>query len=383
MDRDAGRGVPGVLVTFVPADPSGPGLPVAVTSDDGRWETSSPARGADSLRGTFRVEAPGSLPYESDTVTIRAFDRGGAEELGRWTAEPFFAFIGELMFPDRKARQANVTFTRVGGAATDPEQVNLRADRFGRFLLQLDLLEVDAVVGDLVVRHEDLPRAFTLSDIRMPFKYRDEALPLDRVLRIGPSLEYVGRLWRRRAGDRVPAPGVDMEFRRIGGIEVFPSLLRSTTVDWGGFSLVLRTYEEGEVTGELRGFLPPSGEPVVLDTLTLATFDTEELRLAGEWAFGPQINYQAGVRTSSGEPLPGIAVAFVRTGGVPAEPDSVGALTDEDGLFSIQMHVEDAGTVLGELRIALPDGGGTVRIPDVQVEAREDDALHFLGWFEP
>ena len=58
-------------------------------------------------------------------------------------------------------------------------------------------------------------------------------------------------------------------------------------MDWGGFNLVFGTYYEGEVHGELSAFLPPDGERVVLDTLTLTTFDGEELREAGEWVIGP------------------------------------------------------------------------------------------------
>ena len=383
VDRESGSAVRDVRVTFLPADGGETTLPPTLTTSDGRWETAVEARSQESLTGRFLVEAPGRLAYETDETTIRRLTRGGGEELGRWTSEPFIAFTGELWFPDRRPRTARVQFVRTGGAMTEQERITLNADRFGRFFLQLDMLEAGAVTGDLRVSHADLPRAFTLSDFRIPFKHHDEALPLDRVIQVGPSLAYLGRLWRRSAGTRVPAEGVQTEFRRIDGIQVSPSVVRDITVDWGGFSMVMATFEEGVIRGVLSAFLPPNGEAVVLDTLSLPTFETAELRSAGEWTFGPQVNYQAGLRDSTtGDPMPNVGVAFVRTGGLVTEPASVETVTDAEGRFFIRLHVEEAGTVEGEIRVSLP-GGGTAIIPAVQFEAREDDDLHFIGWLEP
>lgn len=383
VDRDNGAAVGNVRVTFLPTEETRAPLPATRTSADGRWETSIEAQGQESLTGRFRVEAPGRLAYETEEMTIRSLTRGGGEELGRWTSEPFIAFTGELWFPDRQPREAQVRFVRTGGARTEPEEVTLRADRFGRFFMELGMLEAGDVVGDLRVSHADLPTAFTLREVRIPFKHRDEALPLDSTLQVGPSLAYLGQLWRRSAGARVPAEGVPMEFRRIGGVEVSPSVVRHTTVGWGGFSMVMTTYEEGVVHGVLTAFLPPSGEPVVLDTLSLSTFGTAELRSAGEWTFGPQINYQAGLRrASTGAPLANVQVSFVRTGGLVTLPTSIETITDAEGRFFIRLHVEETGAVEGEVRVSLP-GGGTATVPNVLIEAREDDHLHFLGWLEP
>jgi hypothetical protein len=383
VDHETGKGMAGVEVTFLPDVGASISLPPAVSARDGRWETRVPAAALESLSGRFRVAAPGGIPYETDPVTLRSSTRGGSDEQGRWTSEPYFAFIGELWFPDRRPRAARVRFVRTGGASTNPEQVELRADPFGRFLLQLEPLEAGEVVGDLEVRHSDLPRTFWIRDLRIPHKYRDELLPLDRVLQVGPSLAYLGRLMRRSAGTLVPVEGIETEFRRLGGVPVSPSVVRSVTVDWGGFSMVMTTFEEGEVEGELRAFLPPDGGATVLDTLRLPTFEGPELRSGGEWAWGPQVYYQAGVRDGdSGDPLVGLQVEFVRTGGISAEPGTVQAVTDGEGLFVIALHVEGGGEVEGEIRIHPGGGGGPVIIPGIRLEAREDDDLHFLGWLD-
>jgi hypothetical protein len=62
---------------------------------------------------------------------------------------------------------------------------------------------------------------------------------------------------------------------------------------------------------------------------------------------------------------------------------SIETVTGEDGLFFIRLHVEETGEVEGEIRISLPGAGGQVSVSDVKLEAREDDEVHFLGWFEP
>lgn len=382
VDHETGAAVPGVRVTFVP-EPGSVDLPVAVSGRDGRWETSVRARTGTAASGRFRVEAPEGIPYHTDTLTLRPLSRGGGEELGRWTTQPYFTFIGELWFPDRNPRPARVRFVRTGGAATNPTEVELRADRFGRFFVQLDLLEEGEVVADLEVRHSDLPRRYWIRDLRIPHKYRDELLPLDRTLQVGPSLAYLGRLMRRSGGSLVPVEGIETEVRRIGGVQVSPTVVRSVTVDWGGFSMVMTTWEEGEVEGVVRAFLPPDGEATVLDTVRLATFDGPELRSGGEWAWGPQVHYQGGVRDAqSGQPLQGAVVEFVRTGGIPSDPTTMEVSTDEDGLFVIGLHVEELGSVEGEFRIRRGEGSDPVVFPLLTLEARDDDELPFLGWFD-
>jgi hypothetical protein len=382
VDHGTGQSVSGVRVSFVP-DGGSVELPTAVSGRNGRWEMSAAAGALESISGRFRVESDEGVPYLTDRVALRRLDRGGSQEMGRWTTEPYFSFIGELWFPDRVPRPARVRFVRTGGAATEPGEVELRADPYGRFFVQLDLLEAGEVVADLEVRHGDLPRPYWIRDLRIPHKYRDEMLPLDRTLQVGPSLAYLGRLMRRSAGSLIPVEGIETEVRRIAGIQVTPSVVRSVTVDWGGFSMVMTTWEEGEVEGVVRAFLPPEGDAVTLDTVRLATFDGPELRSGGEWAWGPQIYYQAGIRDAeSGEPIPGLTVEFVRTGGVAAQPGSIPAVTDEGGLFVIPMHVETMGGVEGELRVHIEGSGSPVIFSGVVLQAREDDELHFLGWFD-
>jgi hypothetical protein len=383
VDLETGRGVGGVQVSFLSEPGAAASLPSVVTSGEGRWQTSVPAEGEAALTGRFRVEAPGRMAYETAPMTIPMVTRGGSEELGRWTTEPFFAFIGELRFPDGRPRSARVVFRRTGGAETNSDRVSLRTDPAGRFLLRMELLEAGEVVGDFQVSHSDLPETVWIRGVTIPFKHSDDRLLTDRVLRMAPSLDYVGRLMRRSAGELVPVEGIETEFRRIGGIEVSPSVVRSVTVDWGGFSMVMTTWEAGEVEGVLSAYLPPQGEPVVLDTLTLATFDADTLRVAGEWAFGPQVNYEAGIRDAdTAQPLAGLEVEFRRTGGIPTEPETVQETTDDEGLFPIRLHVEETGPVEGEIRAHRGAGQDPVVIPGIVIEAREDDDVHFLGWFD-
>lgn len=61
---------------------------------------------------------------------------------------------------------------------------------------------------------------------------------------------------------------------------------------------------------------------------------------------------------STGRPVRGAAIDFVRTGGIATERDSARVLTNDEGLFHFDMNAQGVGEVGGDIVVRLPNGGG-------------------------
>jgi len=97
-----------------------------------------------------------------------------------------------------------------------------------------------------------------------------------------PHLSYVGEVYFRDSGER--AGGVEVEFRRTGGVAVQPDTFTIVSGADGRFPLFMTPSGAGEVIGEIRVNAPAPYRaftvPLSLQTLRGAG----EVRLAGVWA---------------------------------------------------------------------------------------------------
>jgi hypothetical protein len=103
-------------------------------------------------------------------------------------------------------------------------------------------------------------------------------------IRTDPHISYVGELWYRDTGAR--AEGVEVEFRRTGGISVMPETLMVRSGADGRFVILLEVVPAtaGELIGELH--IRPSApykELTVTELRMTALFGLGDSRFLGVW----------------------------------------------------------------------------------------------------
>lgn len=295
---ETGGGVPGVEVELIRVG----GVDLlqdtvsTVTDDDGYYHLQVGAREVGTVRVHIVVSPP--EPGPSYRVSNLSFEissvRGEGYDLGRWTSEPYVAYIGELQ--DRHTRrplnpapgEVTVDFRRTGGVEIEPAVIEgIPVDFGGRFRITADPAADGIVVGELTVHDPDLPQPYT-RELRVPTFHDGGSIGLAGVMYVGPSLAYVGRLFFRDSTGVSLALGTEVELRRTGGI---PVISRDTVVtevmEWGGFPIPFRTVYEGELIVDLIFRPPPPWQGDTIPGLSIPTFNSDEIRVIGEWELTP------------------------------------------------------------------------------------------------
>lgn len=261
-----------------------------VTDDDGYYHLQVGAREVGTVLVHIVVSPP--EPGPSYRVSNLSFEtssvRGEGYDLGRWTSEPYVAYIGQLQ--DRRTQtpirpapgEVTVDFRRTGGVEIEPAVIEgLPVDFGGRFRITADPAADGVVLGELTVHHPDLPQPYT-RELRVPTFHDGGSIGLAGVMYIGPSLAYVGHVFFNDEDGRRMAVGTEVEFRRTGGIPVSRDTAVTEVMSWG-FGLPVHTVYEGEVVADLI-FRPPA--PWRGDTirdLRIPTFNSDENRVIGTW----------------------------------------------------------------------------------------------------
>lgn len=262
----------------------------AVTGGDGYFHLEVGAREQGSVRVHVRVTPPPPGPsYRVSNLTFETSSiRGEGYDLGRWTSEPYVAYIGQLQ--DRRTRtplrpapgEVTVDFRRTSGVEIEPALLeDVPVDFGGRFRLTADPAADGIVLGELTVHHPSLPEPYT-RELRVPTFHDGGSIGLAGVIFVGPSLAYVGRVFFRDEDGTRMAVGTQVEIRRTGGIPVSRDTAVTEVMEWG-FGLPMHTVHEGEVIVDLI-FRPPS--PWRGDTirdLSIPTFNSDENRVLGTW----------------------------------------------------------------------------------------------------
>ena len=273
-----------------------------------------------------------------------------------------------------------VAFHRTGGITVSPATFQRPVQSWGGFSLATEPQGDGTVEGQLIVLP---PPGFSRDTISltMPTFDGSEQRLLGR-WGVGPSLNYSGEVFLRSAGQQLPLEDIEVQFRRTGGIAVEPDTFSARTTSWGGFSLNTFAVEEGTLSGELLVRLPPPrGEQVIAD-VQIPTFKADDQRLLGRWGVGAQINY-GGILyyLDTGEPVAGVEVRFIPTGGIAVQPDTLVQTTTSWGGFSIQLRTEEEGDVVGDLIVILPPPRSPVTLGGIHVPTFASDELRFLASF--
>jgi hypothetical protein len=188
------------------------------------------------------------------------------------------------------AAGVEVRFFRTGGAALaggDTLYALSRED--GTFHIEGRAAGAGPVEGTLLFRPPSPYEAFlfavpgvSVSAVRTRGDVRFLGIWGVGPLRGARHLSYVGEV--RDAADGGALAGVEVEFRRTGGIMVQPDTFRVVSAGDGRFPLLMVPAADGEVIGELWIRPPPPWQVKHVPELRLQTLTgVDDIRLAGVW----------------------------------------------------------------------------------------------------
>lgn len=301
-------------------------------------------------------------------------------------AEPQLRYTGIVttLFPDYPARDVRVEFVRRGGVGLADAKLTAVSDSAGVFVLEGRAQEEGKVTGDLVFYPPSPIAPVTITDVEM-----STARAPGELRRLGtwmiqyPFFAYKGALFHRNDG-QPPAKGIEVEFRRTGGIPIYPDTFTVLSDERGHFDLRPKTSVSGEVVGDVTVHLLPPYQPYVVRGLRLSTFTIPRIDSLIPLPIGYGLPYSALLTWEvGGRPAVGVEVEFRRTGGVRIYPERFVTRTDAFGTVLLNPAPLESGELVGDVVVRLPaPRGEVVVIPGLRLRTVEDSRpTQFLGFF--
>ena len=384
FDRRDGRLLAGARLTILRTGGVAVSAPdsVEVTVDsDGRFLYDTRAAEPGGMIADLVVTAP-SLPraYRLPGVRFEAtyLDRV-PQVAAAWRIGAGLPYVGVLFRRGSLIVSAGieVEFQRTGGIAADPDTFVVSTNANGAFSLVTTPLADGVLVGDLIIRPPPPAVAETIQAIRMQ-TVDTEPLILFGVWGYGYGIFYGSQLWLR--GTEGPAAGLEVEFRRTGGIAITPGNIVVRTDSAGRFPLGAGADGAGEVVGDLTVRLPAPLPPTVIPGVRIATFASNEMRFLGYWGVGPSLRYLGLLlRADAGVPIADAVVEFQRTSGIAVSPSVLTSRSIASGLFSLTMNPLDTGEVVGNLTIRPPAPFRDTTFTGVRLQTFDSDAQRLGG----
>ena len=170
--------------------------------------------------------------------------------------------------------------------------------------------------------------------------------------------------------------GVELIFRRTGGIRLVEPEGRTTTDGDGLYSYRAHALESGSVTFSIT-VRPPSLFPeYTVDGITItASAVRGEGQPLGRWLVNPYLAFVGEVRMLDTRKAvgPGGQVTFVRRGGIGIVPDSIETTLDPFGRFLVNPDPLGVGELIADLTIRHPSLNGPRTTNGIRVSTRHVD----------
>jgi len=296
-----------------------------------------------------------------------------------WRFGSALPYVGEVYYRGTGARSAGiqVEFQRTGGILVDRDSFVTSTGSDGRFPFLMAPLADGELVGRLIIRPPAPVLPETLQTLRLPTVDTDQLLLLG-VWGYGQQILYAGELFLRGTG--MPAVGLEVEFRRTGGIAISPEAFVVHTDASGRFPLAPSNAADGEVVGTLVVRLPAPLAPDTIAGVHLATFASDAMRFLGRWGVGPSLAYVGEVRrVDTDAPVANAAVEFQRTDGIQVTPSLLVGQTGADGRFLLNPSPQADGEVVGDLTIHPPAPLRDTTVTGIRLQTFRSDELRLAG----
>jgi hypothetical protein len=257
------------------------------TDSVGKFRIEGEVLDGQTVMGKLVIHQPaplGTVVYE-DLPLVPTAVATETRYMGSWRLDhPHFGSFGEVIYRNTLGRAdgVEVEFRRRGGVSVEPSTFLMRTDVGGRFPLSPLPRDTGEIVFDLIFRPPPPYRPATYENQRMRALVGSNPNPFMGPYWIGPHMPYLGLLVWGDTG--AGAVGVEVEFRRISGIEVEPDRYVTQSNQWANFSLGPVPRVPGSVRVELT-IRPPAPYQTVVDTIVITTTDENTANvLYGTWA---------------------------------------------------------------------------------------------------
>lgn len=274
------------------------------------------------------------------------------------------------------ASGARLTFTRTGGLELQNPVLLTQANETGFFALPMRAETYGTVIGDLAIETADGRQRSMHRDVRFS-SYDSTAMRFAGTWGVGEHWAYAFELWTNAV--LRPAAGVRVDIRRIGGLNISPSVVSTRTDQTGRVEWRPTVQDTGTVELEMVVF-PDGGPPRAIRNLRFRTFDSDELRFAGVFGFGPALRYVVEIKDAADHLVPGAVVTWTQTGGPSASPATYTATSGSDGWVRLTLVPSADGDVIGDLSIVPPSpwrAGTVFRVPNFHLRTWEDGDLRY------
>ena len=275
-----------------------------------------------------------------------------------------------------------VKFVPTGGNRLREDTLFATSNSDGRFILEGEAEGEGVTTGELIIYPPAPIAPVRIGGLRMATSRGVGDLHGLGEWRIPfPYLAYQFHVYYRANGE--PARGIEVEFRRTGGIPIKPDSARMTVDERGYVILRPDIGAQGTLTGDLTVYPLPPRQPFTVRGLRLATVTEERHDSVFQIGIGQRLPYSAiVVWANTGQGIEGATVEFRRTGGVPIFPERFVAKSDRFGTVQLNPTPLAPGEVRGDVVITPPAPGVPVTLTDVRLTTVEDDrAPMLLGYW--
>ena len=182
-----------------------------------------------------------------------------------------------------RAEGVRVTYERTGGVDISAAGIYAETDSLGEFRLQSSAARQGLVSGRLTFvpppPYQDFPSSVEGVELLAHRAVDTRHLGIWRIS--APQIHYAGELhW---ADTHTRAEGVEVEFRRTGGVLVVPDTFTMVTGADGRFIIRAAAREPGDVIAELVVRPPAPYQPFVISGVSLSIFAVDALRFLSVW----------------------------------------------------------------------------------------------------
>jgi hypothetical protein len=260
------------------------------TSAAGWFEINMPALLPGKMTANFLVRPPPPWePFLVEDVQLQTTDVRGHTRLFRpWSLDPYLLYLGEVYLRSggHAIGGAVITFRRTGGIEIYPPVYQVTANELGRFWVTSTPATTGVLSTSVEVYLPAHGRAIQIPEVRLSTTQDPEDVRILR-LGVGAQIYYYGVLNWASTGQ--PATGVEVEFRRTGGLAIEPERFVARTNALGMFPLyaTLRDpFDQGELVGDLTIRPPAPRAPITITGIRLQAREDDVERRIGTWTIG-------------------------------------------------------------------------------------------------